>query len=378
MAEDTLPLEFDEPGFAPVPAGAGHYVAAVQNKPGELEALRRASPDTWCKLTPLIEIVGPRKPPVAYRWETIRGWLRRVGEAIGQRPCFLDVLRLDPGHPAVTPAGQRTVLATIHAAARKARLAFVPILPVGIRRDPTYASVVRGAVAADGRGAALRYPLLRVALPPGKSHTSVLAAALLGVGLDVSCADILVDLGYLSGNEDIDASDLIAALEEVVAVGEWRSVVLLGTSMPPMLGGVVAEATIGELPRREWNLWSALRRSQSGRLPTFGDYVIQHPDPPHGDDPGGPSMRANIRYTVNSTTLVARARGAVILEGREQYRGLCQQLVERPEFCGQAFSWGDEQIAACARSEIEPGSQNQWRGAGSSHHLRLVTEQLNR
>jgi T4 beta protein len=50
--------------------------------------------------------------------------------------------------------------------------------------------------------------------------------------------------------------------------------------------------------------------------------------------------------------------------------------VERPEFAGGDYSWGDAQILDCASGTQEPGSNNAWRGAGSSHHLRLVTEQL--
>jgi hypothetical protein len=236
--------------------------------------------------------------------------------------------------------------------------------------------LVGDAAACDGRGAALRYPIRRFALEPGTTHATVLAAAIKGLGVDVTCADVLVDLGYLSGDEELHADDVGDALQEVAAVGEWRSVVLLGTSMPSMLGGTVAEGTVGELPRREWELWSALKQDSHGRLPTYGDYVVQHPDPPHDAAGGGPSMRANIRYTINGTTLIARGRGSVIQEGREQYRELCQQLVDRPEFAGPDFSRGDAEIAACASGEIEPGWQNQWRGAGSSHHIRLVTEQL--
>jgi Beta protein len=143
-----------------------------------------------------------------------------------------------------------------------------------------------------------------------------------------------------------------------------------------MLGGVVDEGTIGELPRREWELWSAMKRLSSGRVPTFGDYVVQHPEPPRDDIRGGPGMRANIRYTLHGSTLIARGRGSVIQEGREQYRELCQQLFGTPEFSGPDFSWADAEIAACARGEIQPGWQNHWRGAGSSHHFRLVIDQL--
>jgi hypothetical protein len=114
------------------------------------------------------------------------------------------------------------------------------------------------------------------------------------------------------------------------------------------------------------------------RLPTFGDYAIQHPDPPLEGEESGPGQRANIRYTTNKVTLVPRAVGPVVLEGREQYRDLCRQLVVQPEYAGGHFTWGDRLIADCASGIDEPGWQNHWRGAGTSHHLRHVVKQLSR
>ena len=77
-------------------------------------------------------------------------------------------------------------------------------------------------------------------------------------------------------------------------------------------------------------------------------------------------------------TLVPRAVGPVIQEGAEQYRELCRVLVEQPEFAGADFTWGDRQISECAAGLGEPGSQTKWRGAGTSHHLRQVVEQISR
>jgi hypothetical protein len=125
-------------------------------------------------------------------------------------------------------------------------------------------------------------------------------------------------------------------------------------------------------------LWCALTELGLSRRPTFGDYAIQNPDPPLDDQPSGPGQRANIRYTTDAATLAPRAVGAVIQEGAEQYRQLCRQLVAQPEFAGADFSWGDLQIAECADGVGEPGWQNRWRGAGTSHHLRHVVDQLAR
>ena len=87
-------------------------------------------------------------------------------------------------------------------------------------------------------------------------------------------------------------------------------------------------------------------------------------------------MRANIRYTVEQLTLIARGQGPVVQAGREQYRELCQMLIEREEFAGRDFSWGDAIIDDCANGLREPGAQALWRGAGTSHHLRFTAGQV--
>jgi hypothetical protein len=182
----------------------------------------------------------------------------------------------------------------------------------------------------------------------------------------------MIDLEYLDPDDDYDADSLATSINEMSSVGAWRSIVVLGTTMPKTLSSI-EEGTLGILPRREWALWTELHKSKVGRKPAFGDYAIQHPRPPDG---GGPGMRANIRYTVAAHTLIARGRGSVLQEGNEQYRELCQKIVARPEYSGRLYTWGDKVIDDCAKSAIEPGSQSLWRGVGTSHHLRFITDQL--
>ncbi len=379
MVENAMQLPLQRPEwFVPVPLGSRHYVAAVQNKPGELAALRNASAETWGRLTPLVQIVGPKRPTEPFRAQRVSGWVKRIAAAVGHRPCFLDILRLRPTYPTATASGTIPVLSAIYAAARKRGLAFVPVVSLTGSHGADYMKLVCDAALCDGRGAAVRYPLLRMALPAGRTHAEVLEETLDKVGVNVTAADVLVDLGYLSGDEELAPNDLGDALREITAVGEWRSVVLLGTSMPRMLGGgAIAEGEVSQLPRREWELWSALKGNEPGRLPTYGDYAVQHPNPPHDEGGGGNTMRANIRYTVAQLTLIARGLGPVVQAGKEQYRELCRMLVDREEFAGRDFSWGDEVIEDCANGLTQPGAQDLWRGAGTSHHLRLVTDQVN-
>lgn len=358
--------------LTPLPVDSEHYVAALQNKRGELDALRQASDETWERLTPLVHFVGPKARAEPFKAATIRSWVAKVGSAVGSHPFYLDVMRLDPTFAVATSEGEVPVLQHIYAVARKRQLRFVPVAWVG-ESTPAHRRLVADAVLQDGHGLALRYRIRMVVPPFGTTLGDYLGEQLATLGRDVSDTDLLIDLEYIDPDVELDANDLAASLKEMLHVGPWRSVVVLGTSMPSMLS-CVDEGSVGSLPRREWNLWLELAGCDLTRMPSFGDYAIQHPRPPQ--DGGGPGMRANIRYTANGDTLVARGQGSVIQEGKEQYRTLCQQLVGRTEFAGGAYSWGDEVIEDCARGRTEPGAQNIWRGAGTSHHLRLVTDQL--
>ncbi len=360
--------------FVPLPHGNKQYVAALQNKPGELDALHFASPETWSHLTPLIQIVGPKHPGPTISSDSVREWIKKVALAVGRHPLFLDAVRLRPNHPAAITNGTVPALTRMYWAARKRGLQFVPVAWVG-RHTDAHLKLIADAVDEDDRGVALRYPVRSLVLPPRMSQKTYLFRMLGALRTDVSSADLLIDLDFIDADVEIEAEDLARQIEGALAVGDWRSVVLLGTSMPSMLS-CVPEGTLGMLPRHEWALWRALAKTKLSRRPSFGDYAVQHSQPPHDD--GGPGMRANIRYTVAKGTLVARGRGSVLQEGNEQYRWLCQQLVARTDFSGGDYTWGDGVIDDCARGGLDPGAQRMWRGAGTSHHLRFVTDQLQR
>lgn len=349
-----------------------HYVPAVQNKSGELQALKEMSASAWDRMTPVVNLVGPRTQSKPLRAQTIAGWVKRVEDTVGDHLIYLDVLRLDPTRLVETSEGRTPVLAHIYAEARKRRMRFVPVTRVG---DTTKGrvDVVAGAAREDGNGVALRFPFLTMAIPPGTTRTALIRKVLDKLECDISCADLLIDLEYLDPDDDLDAPQLAESLDAMAAIGSWRSIVVLGSSIPRTLS-CVAEGTIGTLRRREWELWTQLGVCGLSRLPAFGDYAIQHPYPPA--EGGGPGMRANIRYTTAKATLVARGKGSVLQEGKEQYQELCQQLVAQAAFSGRSYTWGDRLIQDCANGTIEPGAQAMWRGVGTSHHLQFMIDLL--
>lgn len=363
--------------FQPVPPGSEHYVPVLQSQPGERDALTNATPETWDHMTPLIEILGPKERETQpFTHNRVREWVKKVADAVGNHPCFLDTLRFRATDRVVITGGVAPVLQAIYGQARKRGMQFVPVL----RLSDSKATVkqIREATDCDGRGVAIRYPILGAASVDGRGPQTLLKEALDSIGVDVVGADLVVDLGFLQPDAEVDPAYLQSDVEELLGVGDWRSVVLVATAMYRSLGGgVVEEGTVGRLPRREWDLWRALRGRRPARMPTYGDYAVQHPDPPAEGEESGPGMRANIRYTLDDVTVVPRGIGPVVSgRGAEQYRDLCQEILAEPKFAGSAYTWGDRIITECARGVGSPGNQNQWRGAGTSHHLRHVVEQL--
>src|SRR5260370_1278610 len=261
--------------FQPVPYGDRHYVPVLQNRSGELQALRRATPDMWERLTPLLQVVGPKEIRSAFPQSTIKDWVKRLAAAVGPHPCFLDIGRLKATVPVNTSGGDQPLLRVLHMAARKRGVQFVPVLPVhGI--SVVHRELVKEAVTVDGRGVALRYRVRSTV--PVNGYGPALSAALTAVAVDISSADLLVDLEWLE--PDVMAPQMIVdVLNEVADIGDWRSIVLLGTSMPAQLG-VVPEGILMPLAPLEWGLWSEIRALHPSQLPAFGDYAIPPPRPP--------------------------------------------------------------------------------------------------
>ena len=369
-----IPLPTAGP-FIPLPCGPSQYVPVLQNKPGELQALSKASSGTWNRMTPIIRLVGPPRRTEPFKSDTVRNWIRRVYESVGRRTVFLDTLRASPTHPVETGRSRIPLLRFLHQQARKRGMSFVPILHVGEQHTAAQAKIVAETVLRDGRGVGIHCSA-NGALPAGTTYGDFLRAAVASVESDINSADLWIDLAYLEPTYEIHPEDIADLLNELAGVGDWRSMILSATSTPRTLGGVIKLGSVESIDRREWDLWNEVLSYGVDRIPAFGDYAVQHPFAPH--EGGGPGMRANIRYTVEDRIIVARGQNPVVQVGNEEYPGLCQELLATHEVLDSSYSWGDRVIHECARGRSEPGSQAQWRGAGTSHHLRYVTDQLSR
>jgi hypothetical protein len=355
--------------FRPFPRGAKHYVPVLLNRLGERDALRNVSPEQWKRLVPLM-VFSARGEEAKVRADTVISWAREMADVIGQRHCFVEFRQPSVALQSVQRRGVKA--AALEVFLDECRLHAIPFVPVIVPGKPKLSNVIRDIAAIDGRGVGLR---LRLGDVPrsGRTRKEFLVHTLTTVDLGAEQTDLLLDLGFIAADVDLDAEVTEALIAEIAAAGSWRSIILLGSSIPPTMK-CVPEGTIGSIRRKEWDLWAALRRRRKIDLPVFGDYGVQGPKDP--SQKGGLGMRANIRYSANDATLVARGVGAFHEEGKHQYVGLCKKLVAHGHFAGRTFSWGDGLIDDCARERIRPGSQGMWRAAGASHHIRIVLDAI--
>jgi Beta protein len=360
------------PSTTPLPEGSDYYVPAVFDRKGEREALAHLSASTWAKVIPIVHFLGPREPEKRLSSDRFTQWSRRVAAAVGHHPYYLDLPRLAPSTKIKTGKGDVPILDRLYEAMHKRESRFIPVANVGARFAAALNSVADCALA-DGNGFALRYRFRDFAPTENETHSGRLSSALAEIALEPSTnADLLIDLSYIDPDVEFDLELLAEDLQSMLDAADWRSVVLLGSSIPPMMS-CIKEGTVGEIERREFELWQDLRSAGLSRSVVFGDYTIQCPTPP---SKGGPSMRRNVRYTSTATTIVARGQGDITESDDSQYAELCLSIRDRAEFCGSTYSWGDETISKCATGLLKPRAQEMWRGAGTSHHIKFVKDQL--
>ena len=358
--------------YQPLPAGLCHYVPVLQNKAGELEALTRLPDQDWARITPVICMVGPKTPPATLSDNAIRDWTRKVKDATREHAFYLDMVRLSPSMPVSTQGGVTAAsISVLHDRLRKRGAEFIPVYRTRWA-SPTAATAVRDAHDNDGRGAGLRVQLEAMA---GETPVAIARRAAQDLEMDPQEIDLMVDLGYLDWDTDPDVDGLGDVVRALRQDAPWRNIVMMSTTIPSSFSKSVAPTgSVTLLPRHEKTVYAGLRVRLKADCPIYGDFGVQHPDPP--TEGGGPGMRANVRYTTDNGVLVARGRSPVVEVGNIEYPDICRALTENRHFSGPSFSWGDGTIADCAHGLLAPGGSEMWRAAGTSHHLQHVLQEL--
>ena len=117
-------------------------------------------------------------------------------------------------------------------------------------------------------------------------------------------------------------------------------------------------------------MWNDVAYSNLTSIPKIGDYGVRLPGFVTFD-PRRMGRAPKYVYTCQDYWLSARGQQ----DQMSQFQQLAQQLVERDEFCGAGYSWGDERIVEIANGN-GIGSMTNWISYGTNHHLTFVAEQL--
>jgi hypothetical protein len=347
-----------------------HYVPILKGKEGEFRALAEMYAADKARLTPLIEVAPvtwdyvneqPAKTVEAHLEPLSRKLLNSWGD---KRPLFLDVETLNED----TAGGMHPLEFIL----TRTRAAGVQVIPVtGLNRAAPTQTAVAQAAAQDGNGVCIR--LLPTDIAQGNLATS-LPALLQTLDVSEEHVDIVIDYEAIaSGHAALLPVLMQAHVGLLPQVHDWRTLTIAATAFPQDLTDV-GPASAATIDRVEWQVWTAARGLPIPRRPSFGDYAISHPEM-NEMDPRMLKMSAAIRYTTPDEWLVLKGRN-VRDHGFVQFHTLAATLIQRPEYAGQTFSWGDDYIWNCAHSQCGPGNATTWRQVGTNHHMTCVTTQI--
>lgn len=355
------------------------YVPILKGKEGEYSALQELSARHKAVMQPMFEI-----PDVPYDYlnerpaksldEHLGNVAKRIDDAWSEnRPVFLDLRWISQTE--MMEDGQHP-LEHITQTSSEVGLSIVPV--TGLRRLRQYQEAVRAAARTMDLGVCLRVTQEDIGDEEDDDLASKVERLILYLGCEKRNTDLLLDFEDLVALPFSQVRRLArSTLADLPTISEWRSLTLAASSFPENLSGIERD-TEERIPRREWEMWTALARRpdrlQDERVPDFGDYGISHPAPPE-IDPRVMRMSASIRYTLEDGWLVLKGLN-VRDYGFAQYHDLCRNLVRLPEYRGEDFSWGDAYIMKCAERSVGPGNATTWRKVGTNHHLAVVAEQI--
>lgn len=349
-----------------------HYVPCLRWKQGEYQAVMELSAGAREGITPLIEV-----PEIGWDFETnsysknidehLESFPKRVAQKWGH-PCFVDFLHLPAGQ--LLANGQHPVThVSEELRTRKCPAAIV----TGLGRDPAYQDATKEVVSKHHSGICIRITLEEAADPTLKTSLDHLLGRL---GVKPEACNFVLDLGAPNFEPISGFTRLVLGLlGRLPYREEWQTLSIIGTSFPSTMGEVKTGSTI--LHRWEWVLFKQVATElieQGSRVPTFGDYGINHKDVSQMD------MRkvkpaATIRYTAGDDWFIVKGRN-VRDHKFPQYRGHCRTVMASPHFRGPAFSYGDAYIEGCAQGKEGTGNLSTWRKVGTNHHLEVVVQDL--
>jgi hypothetical protein len=184
--------------------------------------------------------------------------------------------------------------------------------------------------------------------------------------------DVIIDFDRIDDIAPSLASEFSANINK--SLPQYHgNVIILSNAFPE--GISVQSNTIGEIPRHEWSLYSAVKKLLPNII--YGDCGA--------DDPLSPAITSRrnivptIRYATESCWKIVRGfYDPAKPFDYSQFSDLSRLLIGQDFFMGQEFSWGDRKIYQCATGECGNGNLEFWVRIAMNHHITLAVDQCAR
>ena len=346
-----------------------HYVPVIRWKKAEQVALAKLTNDASAHLTPLVELVTENLKRTERKAVSTEQVANEISNQLfrywGERAVFIDLSHLSQD---TVIQGSTHLLAILGHCAAATQVSLVPVLR--LNGDTQYEKAVLEVLGRHSQGVCLRLSREDVDHPRlAEDLTRILS--LLEVTHEV--VDLLVDFQVI----DQSVPSFSALCARIPEIHKWRNFIVASGAFPVDLSDLQKNRQ-HTIERLDWISWSAQAAAvpPAVRLPIYSDYTIQHPR--HQDRTGPLNYSASIRYTADKYWVIMRGEGVYNEDGPgpAQWPANALLLCERPEYCGDKFSYGDEYIRKQSLQYCQSGNATTWLRAGINHHMTFVVRQL--
>lgn len=361
--------------------GPNHYVAVLQLRRAERDALALLENDLVGSVTPLIEVskIGiktvkdsknpkGRKEPKSLAEHLKTCFDAKAVSSLGRfGRCLLDLHHIQSGD-------EESARAVFDLASRL-KITFTPVTGLSRKGD------VVPALERSQNGIALRLVpadfercVVRRVLPTFIA-THNLDPAQVDLVIDLCWVDKMVVAGVLNKAE--------AFLRDVPYPQSWRTLSLIGCAVPLSMGFIDRDG-YGTADRTEFRAWRDHLYRDRGvlpRLPTFGDHGVRHLG--GGDDEidfsKGIWFSPTIRYARSDQWLIVKGHSTEHEHASKQIPRLSRILVRgklKDHFDGKNHCPGCEGAIWSASSATGYRTPEAWVRLGTVHHITNTVRQI--
>jgi hypothetical protein len=182
--------------------------------------------------------------------------------------------------------------------------------------------------------------------------------------------NVIIDLRDVTKESITEIQQKIDKSIESLENYNFKFASIAGCSLTPMINEMVPERnSTGNVLRREYVAWKAIRSAYPETNIIFGDYGIVSPK--SADGIRTPHANGKIRHTIKDEYFIVRGHSRSQGNKGEQMYDLSEIVVNSHNYLGESFSWGDSRIKDCSK-KLFKGNLGGWVAIDTNHHLQFV------